>query len=65
MYAVPITIGNSVDIGTPKMLARNPNASALAAGVDGTRFLAAVPAGASDGAQPITAVLNWAAGVKH
>jgi Tol biopolymer transport system component len=65
MYAVPITIGSSVDIGTPKMLARNPNASALAAAEDGTRFLAAVPAGASDGAQPITAVLNWAAGVKH
>jgi Tol biopolymer transport system component/tRNA A-37 threonylcarbamoyl transferase component Bud32 len=65
IYAVPIAVGASIDIGTPKMLARNPNILALTAAGDGQRFLAAVPAGGSDAAQPITAVLNWAAAVKR
>jgi Tol biopolymer transport system component len=63
LYGVPITFGSSVDIGTPTALGRNPNALTFAAAADGQRFLAALPAGGSDVAQPITAVLNWAAGV--
>jgi Tol biopolymer transport system component len=61
-YAVPITLGNAVDIGTPKVLGRNPNASAFSPAADGKRFLAALPAGGKDAASPITAVLNWTAG---
>jgi eukaryotic-like serine/threonine-protein kinase len=64
MYAVPITLGRSVDIGTPKALARNPNVFSPAAAADGQRFLAALPVGGSDAAPPITAVLNWAAELK-
>jgi hypothetical protein len=62
---VPITLGASVNIGTPKVIGRYPSASAFAAAADGQRFLTAVPQGGSDTASPITAVLNWAAGLKH
>jgi len=65
VYAVPITLGSAIDIGTPTMLARNPNLLTFAAAADGQRFLAPLPAGGTDAAQPITAVLDWAAGVKH
>jgi len=64
-YAVPITLGSSVDIGTPQMLGRNPNISAFAPGADGKRFLAALPAGGSSAAEPLTAVLNWSTGMKR
>ena len=64
VYAVPITLGASVDIGTPKALARNPNVVSAAAAADGQRFLVALPAGGSDTAPPITAVLNWAGALK-
>ncbi len=63
VYAVPITLGGSVDIGTPKALARNPNVLFASAAADGQRFLVALPAGGSDAAPRITAVLNWAAGL--
>ena len=65
IYAVPITLGSSVDIGTPKPLIRNPNLSVLAPAADGQRFLVGLPAGGSNSAQPITVVLNWAANLKH
>jgi len=65
VYAVPITLGSAVDIGTPKMLARNPNVLTLSPSADGQRFLVALPAGGGDAAQPITAVLNWSPTVKH
>jgi Tol biopolymer transport system component len=64
VYAVPVTLGSSVDIGTPKALARNPNFFSATAAADGQRFLVAAPAGGSDTAPPITAVLHWAAGLK-
>ena len=64
-YAVPITLGSSVDIGTPQILGRNPNVSTASVAADGKRFLAALPSGGSNLALPITAVLNWASGVKR
>jgi Tol biopolymer transport system component len=64
VYAVPISLGSSVDIGTPTALDRNPNVSSAAVAADGQRFLVALPAGGTDAAPPITAVLNWAAGLE-
>jgi eukaryotic-like serine/threonine-protein kinase len=65
LFAVPITLEPSVEIGTPKALFKNPNAGAFAVSADGQRFLRVVPAGGSAAVAPVTAVLNWAAGVKH
>jgi Tol biopolymer transport system component len=65
VFAVPITLEPHVEIGTPKPLFKNPNFVAYAASADGQRFLAVVPAGGSAAAEPVTAVLNWAVGVKH
>ena len=65
LYAVPITLGTTVDIGTPKVILRNPNVLATTVASDGKRSLAAVPPGGSDAAQPLTAVLNWSADLKH
>jgi hypothetical protein len=64
-YAVPITLGTSVDVGTPKALFRNAAATSYAVSRDGQRVMLSVPAGGGAVVPPITAVLNWAAALKH
>ena len=65
VFAVSISLAPHVEIGTPKPLFRNPNAVAFAVTSDGQRFLGVVPAGGSTVVPPVTAVLNWAGGVKQ
>ncbi len=65
IFAVPITLEPRVEIGTPKALFKSPNASAYAVAADGQRFLGVVPAGGSAAVPPVTAILNWAAGIKR
>jgi hypothetical protein len=65
IFAVPMTLEPQVEIGTPKALFKNPNGVAYAVSADGQRFLGVVPAGGSAAVPPVTAILNWAAGVKH
>ena len=64
-FAVPITLGAGVEIGTPKALFRNPVATSYAVSRDGQRVMLNVPAGGAATIPPLTAVLNWAAGLKH
>jgi eukaryotic-like serine/threonine-protein kinase len=64
-FAVPVTLGSSVEIGTPKALFRNPVATSYAVSRDGQRVVLNVPAGGAATIPPVTAVLNWAAGLKH
>jgi len=65
LFAVPIALEPHIEIGTPKVLFKNPNAVGYAVSADGQRILAVVPAGGSAAVPPVTAILNWAAGAKH
>ena len=62
---MPITLEPRVEIGTPKALFKSPNASAYAVAADGQQFLGVIPAGGSAVVPPATAILTWAAGMKH
>jgi eukaryotic-like serine/threonine-protein kinase len=64
-YAVPVTLGTSVEIGTPKALFRNPVATAYDVSGDGQRVVLNVPAGGTATIPPVTAVLNWANGLRR
>ncbi len=65
LFAVPITLEPHIEIGMPKVLFKHPNAVGYAVSADGQRILGVVPAGGSAAVPPVTAILNWAAGVKH
>jgi Tol biopolymer transport system component len=65
LMAVPVELGTSVEIGTPKELFANSGANGFAPSRDGQRFLLDVPAGGESAAiPPVTVVLNWTAGLR-
>ena len=64
LMAVPIALGASVDVGTPRELFTNAGMTGYAPSADGQRFLLNVPAGGEAAAAlPVTVVLNWQAGL--
>lgn len=66
LMAVPITLGTSVQPGTPQELFANAGITGYAPAADGQRFLLNVPAGGEGAtAPPITVVVNWTAGLKN
>jgi len=66
LMALPITLGDTVDAGTPRALFVNAAMLGYAPSADGQRFLVNVPAGGANATPPpITVILNWAAGLKN
>jgi Tol biopolymer transport system component len=65
MIGVPVTLGATVQIGTPQTLFELPQgATAVDMTDDAQRFLINVPVGGAARANALTVVLNWQAGLK-
>jgi hypothetical protein len=65
VMAVPITLGASVDVGTPQELFASAGIAGYGPSDHGQRFLLNVPVGGEAAiAPPVTVVLNWQSGLK-
>ena len=64
LMAVPITVGATIELGTPQMLFSGPSYSDYVPSRDGQRFLVNAPAEGQAAVAPVTVVLNWTATLK-
>ena len=62
--AVSITIGATLQIGTPQELFTVVGMNGFVPSRDGQRFLVNVPAGGAAAPEPITVVTNWQAALR-
>ena len=65
VMAVPITLGATIELGTPRMLFAGASYTDYTPSRDGQRFLVNAPAEGQTAIAPVTVVLDWAAALKR